>query len=187
MAKKPKAKKFLNFPVTNPRFNRHSSKRPIVLKTLIDTRTKYIRFAESILYSTQDAEDVVQDCYIRLLERQHNGNILNPEAYMMQAVRNASLDLLRKNRPEELDEQYWENKVRSPDVWQQLEQKQQAAHLKQLMQQLSEQQRTAFYLRDVEGYELQEIQELMSISNEAVRAHLSRARKQLRELYNKRS
>lgn len=157
------------------------------MKTLLDTRTKYIRFAESILYSTQDAEDVVQDCYIRLLERQNKDNILNPEAYMMQAVRNASLDLLRKNRPEELDEQYWENKIRSPDIWQQLVQKEQAAQLRQLMQLLSEKQRTAFYLRDVEGYELSEIEALMGINNEAVRAHISRARKQLRELYNKRS
>lgn len=106
---------------------------------------------------------------------------------MMQAVRNASLDLLRKNRPEELDEQYWENKVRSPDLWQQLMQKEQAAQLRQLMQLLSEKQRTAFYLRDVEGYELSEIEALMGINNEAVRAHISRARKQLRELYNKRS
>jgi RNA polymerase sigma factor (sigma-70 family) len=157
------------------------------LKALIDTRTKYIRFAESILYNTQDAEDVVQDCYIRLLERKERGAILNQEAYMMQAVRNASLDLLRKNRPEELDEQYWENKVRSPDLWQQLMQKEQAAQLRQLMQLLSEKQRTAFYLRDVEGYELSEIEALMGINNEAVRAHISRARKQLRELYNKRS
>jgi len=157
------------------------------LKALIDTRTKYIRFAESILYNTQDAEDVVQDCYIRLLERKERGTILNQEAYMMQAVRNASLDLLRKNRPEELDEQYWENKVRSPDLWQQLMQKEQAAQLRQLMQLLSEKQRTAFYLRDVEGYELSEIEALMGINNEAVRAHISRARKQLRELYNKRS
>lgn len=158
------------------------------MKALIDTRTKYIRFAESILYNTQDAEDVVQDCYIKVLEKKENGNsILNPEAYMMRAVRNASLDLLRKNRPEELDEQHWENKMCSPDLWQQLVHKEQAAQLQQLMQLLSEKQRTAFYLRDVEGYELSEIETLMGINNEAVRTNISRARKQLRELYNKRS
>ena len=157
------------------------------MKTIIDTRTKYIRFAESILASTQDAEDVVQDCYIKLLERNGGGQVLNPEAYMMQSVRNASLDLLRKNRPEELDEEYLENRIRTPDVWQQIVHKEQAAQLKQLMQLLSEKQRTAFYLRDVEGYEISEIETLMGLNNDAVRAQLSRARKQLRELYNKRS
>lgn len=157
------------------------------MKALLDTRTKYIRFAESILSNTQDAEDVVQDCYIRLLERNGNGTILNPEAYMMQAVRNASLDLLKRNRPEELDEQYWESKMRSPDLWQQLVHKEQASQLRQLLQTLGEKQRTAFYLRDIEGYEISEIEMLMGITNEAVRAHISRARKQLRELYNKRS
>ena len=148
---------------------------------------KYIRFAESILGNTQDAEDAVQDCYIRLWERTKKEDIRNPEAYMMQAVRNASLDQLRKNRPEQLDELYWENKVRTPDVWQQIMHKEQAAQLQQLMQLLSERQRTVFYLRDMEGYELSEIETLMGISNEAVRAHLSRARKLLRELYNQRS
>lgn len=156
------------------------------MKTLLNARPKYIRFAASILGNEQDAEDAVQDCYIRLWERDRKGNIQNPEAYMMQAVRNACLDLLRKNRPEQLDEGYWENKVCSADVLQQILYKEQAKQLQALLQLLSEQQRTAFYLRDIEGYELKEMEVLMGISNEAVRAHLSRARKQLRELYNQR-
>lgn len=106
---------------------------------------------------------------------------------MMQAVRNACLDLLKKKRPGQLDEQYWESKVHAPDVWQQIVHREQARQLQQLMQLLPENQRTVFYLRDVEGYEFEEIGLLMGLSNEAVRTQLSRARKQLRVLYNQQS
>lgn len=156
------------------------------MKALLLSRPKYIRFAASILGNEQDAEDAVQDCYIRLWDRPEKENIRNPEAYMMQTIRNACLDMLSKKRPEQLDEDYWANKVHAPDVWQQIVYKEQAGQLQQLLQLLGERQRTAFYLRDVEGYELDEISALMGISNEAVRANLSRARKQLRELYNQR-
>ena len=159
----------------------------LFLKALLDARPRFIRFAASILGNEPDAEDAVQDCYIRLWERNGAAGARNPEAYMMQAVRNACLDLLKKKRPEQLDERYWENKVYAPDVWQQIVVKEQSRQLQHLLQLLGEKQRTVFYLRDIEGYELHEIEVLMNISNEAVRAHLSRARKQLRELYNQRS
>ena len=154
------------------------------MKALLDSRPRYIRFATSILGNEQDAEDAVQDCYIRLWELNGKSSIRNPEAYMMQAVRNACIDLLRKIHPERLDEVQWESRIQAPDVWQQVIHKDQARQLHKLLQLLGEQQRTAFYLRDVEGYELSEIATLMAISNDAVRANLSRARKQLRELYN---
>ncbi|WP_162902986.1 RNA polymerase sigma factor [Taibaiella koreensis] len=157
------------------------------MKALLNSRPKYIRFATSILGNEQDAEDAVQDCYIRLWEQNRESSVRNLEAYMMQAVRNACLDRLRRRRPEQLDEGYWESKVQAPDVWQQIIDKDQVKQLQQLLQLLSEKQRTVFYLRDIEGYELSEIEGLMGISNEAVRAQLSRARKQLRELYNQRS
>jgi RNA polymerase sigma-70 factor (ECF subfamily) len=38
-------------------------------------------------------------------------------------------------------------------------------------------------LKDIEGYETDEIAELMGIAPEAVRNNLSRARKRVRELY----
>lgn len=152
------------------------------MKVLITTRVKYVRFAESIVGNLQDAEDVVQDCYIRLLEREGIGQ---PEAYMMRAVRNACLDLLRRKKPEALEEEIMARQPGSADIARTLEQKDQVKRLQLLMQYLSEKQRSVFFLRDIEGYELDEIESMTGISNEAVRANLSRARKQLRELFNK--
>jgi RNA polymerase sigma factor (sigma-70 family) len=155
------------------------------VKSLIPTRSKYIRFAESILNKLQDAEDVVQDCYIKMLERNKEEVVQNEEAYMMRMVRNACLDLLRKKRPEELEESYAVMKLAQTDIHRQLEAKEQLQRLKILMNLLSEKQRSVFFLRDIEGYELAEIESMTGMNNEAVRTNLSRARKQLRELYNK--
>lgn len=155
------------------------------MKPLINTRSKYIRFAESMLNKLQDAEDVVQDCYVKMLERGEEDVVNNQEAYMMRMVRNACLDVLRKKRPEELEERYAGLKLSRIDIHQELEAKEQVQRLKILMKFLSEKQRTVFFLRDIEGYEFAEIESMTGMNNEAVRANLSRARKQLRELYNR--
>lgn len=155
------------------------------VKPLIHTRSKYIRFAESMLNKLQDAEDVVQDCYVKMLERSEEDVVNNQEAYMMRMVRNACLDVLRKKRPEELEGRYTDLKLACIDIHQELEAKEQVQRLKTLMKFLSEKQRTVFFLRDIEGYEFTEIESMTGMNNEAVRANLSRARKQLRELYNR--
>lgn len=151
------------------------------MKAVTEARTKYIRFARSILTNTQDAEDVVQDCYIRLYERLPSAPIANSEAYMMQAVRNACIDHLKKKRPDALTET--DDIGILPDVLRQIDSREHTQRLEKLMGLLPEQQRTVFYLRDIEACALKEIEIVTGLSNEAVRTALSRARKQLRVLY----
>lgn len=151
------------------------------MKAVIEARTRYIRFAQSILSSIQDAEDVVQDCYIKLYERSPSGRIANTEAYMMQSVRNACIDHLKKKRPGALEEEY--DISIAPEVLRQIDSREHTQRLEQLMALLPEQQRTVFYLRDIEACELKDIEIVTGLSNEAVRTCLSRARKQLRLLY----
>ena len=59
------------------------------------------------------------------------------------------------------------------------------ANISQLTQQLiatlPDKQRTAMHMRDVEGYEIEEIAEVMEIDSASVRMNLSRARKYIRE------
>jgi RNA polymerase sigma-70 factor, ECF subfamily len=154
------------------------------VKAVIEARPRYIRFANSILANTQDAEDVVQDCYIRLYERREADAISNTEAYMMRAVRNASIDYLKKKRPDVLEEKH-ELLITVPaDVLRHIDSREHTVRLERLMSLLPEKQRTVFYLRDVEGYELKEIESVTGLSNEGVRTCLCRARKHLRDLYN---
>jgi len=53
--------------------------------------------------------------------------------------------------------------------------------LESIIEQLPEQQKMAFQLRDIEGFDYEEIAEIMEINKNAVRVALSRARKKMRE------
>lgn len=154
------------------------------LKELSLIREKFIRFAMRMLSDKNDAEDVVQDFYEKIWRKDLLAEVKNKEAFAMKMVRNACLDFLRKkqltivsdsNEPLQLE----------ADPQQLLEVSEGYRLLDKILAGLSEKQRTVFHLRDIEGYELEKIAEVLKITNEAVRANLSRARKQIREAYQK--
>ena len=156
----------------------------IFLKELSLIREKFIRFAMRMLSDKNDAEDVVQDFYEKIWRKDLLAEVKNKEAFAMKMVRNACLDFLRKkqltivsdsNEPLQLE----------ADPQQLLEVSEGYRLLDKILAGLSEKQRTVFHLRDIEGYELEKIAEVLEITNEAVRANLSRARKQIREAYQK--
>jgi RNA polymerase sigma-70 factor (ECF subfamily) len=53
--------------------------------------------------------------------------------------------------------------------------------LERILNNLPEQQRMAFQMRDIEGFDYEEIAEVMEVSKNNVRVALSRARKKMRE------
>src|SRR5690554_8211730 len=102
----------------------------------------------------------------------------------MAMVRNASLDFLRKKhyvfQSDEVLNHHFSGE--SPDKI--LELKEHENKLDQLLNLLNEKQRTVSHVREGEGYELEEIAEVLAISHVDLRSCLSRARKRISELYN---
>lgn len=143
-----------------------------------------LRLACRIVGCYNDAEDIVQDCYEKFILKKENYVLQNSEAFLMTMVRNASLDFLRKKsftyQSDEILNQHFSNE--SPDKI--LELTEGENKLDQLLNILNEKQRTVYHLREIEGYELEEISQILSISYDDVRTSLSRARKKIRELYN---
>ena len=45
-----------------------------------------------------DPEDVLQECYLRLLRAQRTGQVVNSRAFLFTSVRNAALDIIRRSR-----------------------------------------------------------------------------------------
>ena len=57
------------------------------------------RISHHILENGEDANDVVQEVYIKLWEQRENiMNICNDEAFVVTMTKNLSIDWLRKNR-----------------------------------------------------------------------------------------
>lgn len=137
------------------------------------------------------AEDATQEAFIsayKALGRFRGGNF---KAWLMRIVTNACYDELRrrKRRPQSSLDEITETNESTPLMISENspgpEEHQNRVELVQAvercLQDLPEDQRTAAILRDVEGYDYNEIAEIMSSSLGTVKSRLSRARARLRD------
>jgi RNA polymerase sigma-70 factor (ECF subfamily) len=146
-------------------------------------KNKLFRFARKILEQTEEAEDVVQDVFIRLWnKREKLDEYRSVEALAMITTKNICLDKKKSKRYPvenfENNREFLENMPHDPG----------ADHsdilygVRQAMKQLPEQQQQIIHLRDVEGFEYEEIAEILNMNENAIRVALSRGRKRVREL-----
>jgi RNA polymerase sigma-70 factor (ECF subfamily) len=151
------------------------------------------RIAQHITQNREDAEDVVQDAFLKAY--QNLGNFQEQSKFYTWLVRiavNEALMKLRRRRPERtvsLDEDIkteddslpreiadW-----SPNPEQQYTQAELREILSKTIQGLPPGFRTVFVLRDVEGLSTEETAAALELSVPAVKSRLLRARLQLRE------
>ncbi|MDR2585408.1 MAG: RNA polymerase sigma factor [Prevotellaceae bacterium] len=146
-------------------------------------RPKLYRFSLSLLRRHETAEDVVQEVGLRLWKGIVIGNE-HPqmEALAMLTAKNLCIDILRKNNRTMQKAAHNE----APRLFDQtpqhlLEEKETHTMICQLIHRLPLQQQMCIRLRDVEGYELEEIASILECDQGSVRTNLSRARKKIRE------
>ena len=155
------------------------------------------RIAQHITQNREDAEDVVQDAFLKaytnLQQFQEQSKFYT---WLVRIAVNEALMKLRRRRPERtvsLDE---EIKTEDDSVPREVadwgpnpEQNYNQAELKEILsrtiQGLPSGFRTVFVLRDVEGLSTEETAEALELSVPAVKSRLLRARLQLRERLNR--
>lgn len=149
---------------------------------------KLYRIAYRIVQNQVQAEDIVQDTYIRLWEKRDElDDINNAEAFSIIVMRNKCLDFLRSNKDkytQELDSNM--NKITDISVPEQLEIKEKANQVRDLISRLPEQQKQVLSLKDWDGYSNEEIEMITGLSTVNIRVILSRARKTVRDEFLKR-
>jgi RNA polymerase sigma factor (sigma-70 family) len=146
-------------------------------------KNKLFRFAKRMLDHTEEAEDIVQETFIRLWNRRDKlDEYRSVEALAMITTKNLCLDKIKARRyPVENMENHRrfieniaeETKADHSDLIQ---------GIHQAMKSLPEQQQMIVHLRDIEGYAFEEIAEIVDMNENAIRVALSRARKRIREL-----
>jgi len=151
---------------------------------------KLHRYAAGILKNVHEAEDIVQEIFLKLWNMRHMLNeIQNIDAFSFRMTRNLCLDRLRAAKPSLIDEKleiFLENsEATNSDPENELIINDAVREVENLIERLPEQQRTAIHLRDVEGYSNEEIAEIMDIEVNAVRVNISRARKNVRDSMTK--
>ena len=151
-------------------------------RLMTQLRPKLYRFALAFVKRTDEAEDAVQEIGMKLWERHHElAALRSVEAYAMNAVKNRCLDYIRssRNRMAELSEVTRETHEQTPDK--SVEQADMIGFVRKMIERLPVQQQMVIRLRDIEGYESEEISEILEMSEGTVRTNLSRARQKIRE------
>jgi len=140
----------------------------------------FYKVAYYLLESEAEAQDVVQEVFIRLwTDRGKLEHVLNPKAYGTMIIRNSCIDIIRKNtkvRKEELSETI----AAPPEDDGSPREKLKAASA--AIRELPEIQQQIITMRAYRKMEFEEIAKELGISQVNVRVQLSRARKRLKEL-----
>lgn len=141
---------------------------------------QFYRRALALLGNAQDAEDAVQDTYLKLWDQSARLNMLeSPEAFMQTVLRNVCLNMLRDRRPEN----GLEATDNLPEEGGRMERMEQRNTLRMLLDRLTPKARRMVTLRHVGDYSFAEMAALTGESETNIRTILSRARRFLRGQY----
>lgn len=141
------------------------------------------RVAFYLLGTEQDAEDAVQDLYVKLWNSMQSlDNVHNPEAYCITLVRNICLDRLKRK----------ENRARGElagdvadvcDTAEVVIHRERLARALKAMEGLSEGQRKVLKMRIFDNMSYEDISNETGYSHLTLRVMLSQARKKIRRCY----
>lgn len=154
-------------------------------KEYLPLQDELYRVAFYLLESSPDAEDAVQDLYLRLWDAADAlDGISSPKAYCIRLLRNICVDKLRRCRPdgeEKLPLQASDEAL--PDERLDGRQKLEAAIGR--MSTLSESERTVLMMKVFDDLSYEQIQKRTGLSYLSLRVHLSNARRKIRKSIDK--
>ena len=147
---------------------------------------KLYRVAFQLTGNAQDAEDMVQETYLKLWKKRNELplNIAHAEAYCVTFIKHLCYDKLRLIHPEE-DERPPEelHLAENSNIAHEVELRDEVNQVMTLIEQLPEQQKQIMRMRDVEDLPYEEIEKATGLTSVNIRVLLSRARKKIREQF----
>ena len=125
-----------------------------------------------------EAKDVVQDAFEVLWNNREEIKAEKAKQYLFTVVFRKGIDVFRKSRFDtEMNEQHMETRDRN-DFEKSYSDRE---FIRTAIERLPEIQRQLILLRDLEGYDYKEIEEITGLSESQVKVYLFRARKALKE------
>ena len=154
---------------------------------VLPAKHKLYRLAAFLLQNREEAEDVLQDVFLKLWTNKEKLDACNSiEAFAMSVTKNLCLDKLKaKKKKHMVDVTELELDSQAASPYQSYELADSVNKVQDLLSMLPEQQRLVLHLRDVEGYTFEEMEQITNLTVNNMRVILSRARKSVRDGYLK--
>ena len=145
------------------------------------------RVALRLLGNTEDAEDMVQEVYMKLWsKRDALPDVKEVEAYCVTMTKNMCIDRLRMAEVEKANvDEVPTMLAATDDVEAQVERHDAVEQVKRIIGTLPEHQQQVITLRDMEDCSFEEIAEQTGLTAVNIRMLLSRARRTIRERFKK--
>lgn len=149
------------------------------------SRTIY-SVALSLTCNAQEAEDAVQDTFMRLwTKRDSLPQVDNAEAYCVTLAKHVCYDRLRSKHIATCDSRPEHSQIPDGgDAAADLERRERSAAIMRCIERLPEKQRLVIMMRDVNEMGFDEISRATGLNETNIRVTLSRARKAIREKFN---
>jgi RNA polymerase sigma-70 factor (ECF subfamily) len=161
-----------------------SSRVEVDLAELVETYSALLfRVAHSVLRSRAEAEDAVQDVFVRVIEHRRSlAAVKDMRVWLVRIAWNLAIDRRRRIRPEQMDESFAEGLVaRDLPADEALSEAHRMRSVLRELERLPKGERHVLLLSAVEELGTAEMAAVLGRSESAVRALLFRARTRLRE------
>lgn len=144
-----------------------------------------------IVDNAADAEDLAQETFIKALQRQEQLKDIDKATHWLSRIAsNTAIDFLRRHGKInfcEVDALMEPLREPSESPEQAVLRSEHKAYLDEALQVLTERERTALLLRDVEGLPAEEVARAMNCSKATVRSHIANARIKFRRYVERRN
>ena len=145
-------------------------------------KDKLFRIAKRLLVSHEEAEDATQEVIVKLWKQKEKlTEYRSVEALAVTMTKNYCLDQLKSKRAQNLKLVHSNYRDFDTSIDKKIELQDTTNWIAKIIEQLPENQKLVFQLRDIEGYEFEEIAEMLDISETNARVILSRVRKIIKE------
>ena len=154
-------------------------------KIFLPFHGKLYRIAYRFLENQADAEDMVQDTYIKLWQKRDELEaLINPESFAVTLLKNNCLDFLRKVKPDVLS-LYEIPAPTQETVAEQIERREQLEYVQVIMSHLPALQKQVVELKIWDNLSDVEIEQCTGLKKGNIKVIVSRARKTIKEHYLK--
>ena len=159
-----------------------------LVTTFTEMRKGFLRLASRFLPNEEDASDALQDAFCRLWPKRNQiHSSQEAEALAVTTIRNLCIDQIRKEKMDVVELDAERDSKPSETIEERLAKEELFLEVEEIINRLlSPIQRQILREKEYEGKSIEEIADGLQMQPTAVRMQLSRARKTIRECYQKR-